>query len=149
MVATGHIFEDGMATTGHLLPSHRQDFCAVPIESRCLTEEERSLSVWQLPVHQLLNFNTVPQLTRVTADGTVMLELQSLVIQYFFSRPACSSDPIPLTLAWRRLSQSGNSDMIAEDYHMLVNCYFAGMWDRLDVAAPGDSTSAFFSFGAS
>ena len=75
-----------------------------------------------LPVHQLLNFNTLPQMTRVTAGGTVILELQSLVIHSFGSHPAYSSDPIPLTLAWHRLSQSGNSDIVAEDYHMLRNC---------------------------
>ena len=65
----------------------------------------------------------MPQLTRVTAGG--MFELESLVMQYFGSHPAYSSETIPLTLAWHRLSQSGNSDMIAEDHHLFYECHFA------------------------
>ena len=62
-------------------------FSTVTFESQRSTEEERSWSVWQL----LLNFNTVPQLTRVTAGG--MFELESLVMQYFGSLPLTPRTP--------------------------------------------------------
>ena len=117
MATTGHLFEEAMATyhllgidgkvcvhdgrrCGHILASSVLQYRHYRVQR--WTEKERSWSVWQL----LLNFNTVPQLTRVTAGG--MFELESLVMQYFSSHPAYSSDTIPLTLAWHRLSQSGN-----------------------------------------
>ena len=121
---------------------HPQFFSAVTFESQRLTEEERSWSIWQPPVLPLRNFNTVPRLTRVTAYGTVMFELASLVNQYFGSHLAYSSYTMPLTLACHRLVQGWDSDVIAEDHHMFCKCYFAAMWDSLHVAAPGDCSSA-------
>ena len=38
--------------------------------------------------------------------------------------------------------QGWDSDVIAERHHMFCKCHFAAMWDSLDVAAPGDCSSA-------
>jgi len=48
---------------------------------------------------------------------------------------------MPLTLACHCL-QGWDSDVIAERHHMFCKCHFAAMWDSLDVAAPGDCSSA-------
>ena len=55
---------------------------------------------------------------------------------------AYSSYILPLTLACYRLRQSRDSDVVAEDHHMFYKCYFAAVWNSLDVPAPGDCISA-------
>ena len=93
---------------------------------------------------------TLPWFTQVTPCGSVKFELASLVIQHFVSHH--STCTISFTLPYLRLGQGWDSDMIAKshqvvlfrgnvglslcstEYHrMFCKCYFAGMWNRLDV----------------
>ena len=55
---------------------------------------------------------------------------------------AYSSYILPLTLACYHLGQSRDSDVVAEDHHMFYKCYFAAVWNSLDVPAPDDCISA-------
>ena len=55
---------------------------------------------------------------------------------------AYSSYILPLTLACYRLGQSRDSDVVTEDHHMFYKCYFAAVWNSLDVPAPDDCISA-------
>ena len=67
----------------------------------------------------------IPRLTRVTAYGTVMFEVASLVNQCFGSHPAFCSFTMLLILTSHRWVQGRDSDMIAKD--MFCKCYFAAM----------------------
>ena len=62
--------------------------------------------------------------------------------QYIGFHAAYSSYILPLTLACYRLGQSWDSDLVAEDHHMFYKCYFAAVWNSLDVPAPDDFISA-------
>ena len=57
----------------------------------------------------------------------------SLVNQFFGTQPAYSSYAMLILVSHRRV-QGWDSDAIAEDHRM---CYFAGLWNSLDVAMEG------------
>ena len=118
MATTGHLFEEmmaiyhslGIAGTGK---STNIQWAIRQLWKRyCLEFQQRNLSSAVTRVlsgilnSSVLPFSspsvspqTVPQLTRVTAGGTVMFELESLVIQHFGSRHAYSS--------WRSIAEFG------------------------------------------
>ena len=54
----------------------------------------------------------------------------------------CRFRVVTLTLACYRLAQSRDSDVVAEDHHMFYKCYFAAVWNSLDVSAPDVCISA-------
>ena len=60
----------------------------------------------------------------------------SLVNQFFGTQPAYSSYAMLILVSHRRV-QGWDSDAIAEDHRM---CYFAGLWNSLDVAMEGEAT---------
>ena len=111
MATTGHLFEEMMATyhslgiAGNVAGKSKHPLgLPTALEEMRVEFHQRNLSsavTWTLS--GILNSSmlplsspsvspqTVPQLTRVTAGGTVMFELESLVIQHFGSRHAYSS----------------------------------------------------------
>ena len=79
----------------------------------------------------------LPLLTRA-----VMFRLASFWNQHFNPLHAFSSQTMSFTLAYYRLVQGWDSNVIAKDHRMFCKCDFASVEDRFDVAAPGDSSSA-------
>lgn len=108
---------------------HPQYFSNLSYQAMTMSREARVWRMWQAPVLLLRNFFSVPGVTRVSGLGTVLFELAGLANQYMGSHITFSSYSMTLALAAHRIVNGWDPDVIGEDHHMFVKCYFAPLWE--------------------
>jgi cellulose synthase/poly-beta-1,6-N-acetylglucosamine synthase-like glycosyltransferase len=108
---------------------HPQYFSALTYSGMNTSAAERSWRIWQPPVLLLRNFFSVPAMTRASAEASLMFELSALSSQHIFAAFAYSSYSMTLALASHPEVDGWDVDVIAEDHHMFLKCYFAALWE--------------------
>jgi len=108
---------------------HPQYFSSLAYHALTMPKEARVWRMWQPPVLLFRNLFTVPALTRVSGYGCLMFELGGLANQYMGSHITFSTYSMTLALASHRMVDGWDPDVIAEDHHMFVKCYFAPLWE--------------------
>jgi len=108
---------------------HPRYFSALALQGMTMSKESRVWKIWQPPVLLLRNLFSVPGVTRVSGLGTILFELAGLANQSIGSHIAFSSYSLTLALASHKVVAGWDPDVIAEDHHMFVKCYFAPLWE--------------------
>merc|ERR1719401_2040085 len=108
---------------------HPQYLSNLSYQAMTMSREARVWRMWQAPVLLLRNIFSVPGVTRVSGLGTVLFELAGLANQYIGSHITFSSYSMTLELAAHRMVNGWDPDVIGEDHHMFVKCYFAPLWE--------------------
>jgi len=108
---------------------HPQYLSNLSYQAMTMSREARVWRMWQPPVLLLRNFFSVPGVTRVSGLGTVLFELAGLANQHIGSHITFSSYSMTLALATHRMVNGWDPDVIGEDHHMFVKCYFAPLWE--------------------
>jgi len=121
---------------------HPQYFSALSYQGLCLPREERVWTIWQPPVMMTRNLFSSPMPTRVTAYATVVFELGGLAGQRVARHFAYSSYSFTLALSMHHRVGGWDRDVIAEDWHMFVKCYFASIWEQLEALETGTSSTS-------
>merc|ERR1719401_842424 len=115
---------------------HPQYFSNLSYQAMTMSREARVWKMWQSPVLLLRNIFSVPGVTRVSGLGTVLFELAGLANQYFGSHITFSSYSMTLALASHKAVGGWDPDVIGEDHHMFVKCYFAPLWEAALMPTP-------------
>jgi len=108
---------------------HPQYLSNLAYQGMTMSREARVWRMWQPPVLLLRNLFSVPGVTRLSGFATVLFELAGLANQYIGSHITYSSYSMTLALATHRMVNGWDPDVIAEDHHMFVKCYFAPLWE--------------------
>jgi len=80
------------------------------------------------------NLFSSPAPTRVSGYATILFELAGLANQQFSPHFSYSAYSTTLALASHRFVDGWDRDVIAEDHHMFCKCFFASIWDQLEVS---------------
>eukprot|EP00933_Yihiella_yeosuensis_P009428 TRINITY_DN11533_c0_g2_i1.p1 TRINITY_DN11533_c0_g2~~TRINITY_DN11533_c0_g2_i1.p1 ORF type:complete len:670 (+),score=134.58 TRINITY_DN11533_c0_g2_i1:81-2090(+) len=121
---------------------HPQFFSALSYQALSLSTQERSWSIWQPPILLMRNLFSCPAPTRVSGYATIIFELAGLTNQKFSPHFSFSTYSFTLALASHPLVDGWDRDVIAEDHHMFCKCYFASIWEQLQVRETGTSSSS-------
>jgi hypothetical protein len=108
---------------------HPQYFSCLSYQGMTMSKEARVWRMWQPPVFLLRNFFSVPAVTRLSGLATILFELAGLTNQYLGSHITFSCYSVTLALAVHAAVGGWDPDVIAEDHHMFVKCYFAPLWE--------------------
>jgi len=121
---------------------HPQYFSALSYQAMCLPRGERAWSMWQPPILLMRNLFSSPAPTRVSGYTTILFELAGLANQQFSPHFSYSAYSTTLALASHRFVDGWDRDVIAEDHHMFCKCYFASIWDQLEVSETESGAAA-------
>lgn len=109
---------------------HPQYFSALTYQALTMGPEERAWTIWQPPILLLRNIFTVPAMTRASSHATLIFEMSAITNQLIFPAFAYSAYSLSLALASHPEVDGWDVDVIAEDHHMFLKCYFAALWER-------------------
>lgn len=109
---------------------HPQYFNAMAVQALKMPQEERFWKMWQPPILLMRNIWTVPNVTRASAHASLIFELAGLANQAFFPAFCFSAYSLTLALASHPEVDGWDVDVIAEDHHMFLKCYFASLWEQ-------------------
>lgn len=109
---------------------HPQYFNAMAVQGLKMPQEERFWKMWQPPILLMRNIWTVPNVTRASAHASLIFELSGLANQALFPAFCFSAYSLTLALASHPEVDGWDVDVIAEDHHMFVKCYFASLWEQ-------------------
>eukprot|EP00933_Yihiella_yeosuensis_P009429 TRINITY_DN11533_c0_g3_i1.p1 TRINITY_DN11533_c0_g3~~TRINITY_DN11533_c0_g3_i1.p1 ORF type:complete len:681 (+),score=103.70 TRINITY_DN11533_c0_g3_i1:114-2156(+) len=121
---------------------HPQFFNALTYQALCLSNHERSWSIWQPPILLMRNLFSSPAPTRVSGYATILFELAGLTNQKISPHFSFSTYSFTLALASHPQVDGWDRDVIAEDHHMFCKCYFASVWEQLEASDAGSSSSS-------
>lgn len=109
---------------------HPQYFNAMAVQGLRMPQEERFWKMWQPPILLMRNIWSVPNVTRASGHASLIFELAGLANQFFFPAFCFSAYSLTLALASHPEVDGWDVDVIAEDHHMFVKCYFAALWEQ-------------------
>lgn len=119
-----------------------QYFDALTYEGYTKTAEELSWTIWQPPMLLFRNLFAVPAVTRLSGFGTLLFEVSGLANQAFCTHFCFSSYSLTLALANHRKVRGWDTDVVAEDHHMFIKCFFAPLWEQVEAQCEDKSGKA-------
>jgi len=113
---------------------HPQYFSALTYQALTTNADDRIWKIWQPPILLLRNIFSVPAMTRASAHATLIFELGSMSDQNIFPAFAYSAYTLSLALVSHPEVDGWDTDVIAEDHHMFLKCYFASIWELVHLS---------------
>ncbi|CAD7939883.1 unnamed protein product [Amoebophrya sp. A25] len=110
---------------------HKEYFANLTLKAMQLTPEERSWTMWQPPILNWRNWETVPGPVRTSSYGTFLFEVSGLVSSPVMDHLVFSTYTLTLALANHPIVDGWDADVIAEDHHMYMKCLCAAHWESL------------------
>eukprot|EP00392_Amoebophrya_sp_AT5.2_P008175 g8194.t1 len=110
---------------------HKEYFANLTLKALPLSAEERTWTMWQPPILNWRNWETVPGPVRTSSYGTFLFEVSGLVASPVIDHLVFSTYTLTLALANHPLVDGWDSDVIAEDHHMYMKCMCASHWENL------------------
>jgi len=114
-----------------------QYFDALTYEAHTKSAEELAWTIWQPPMLLFRNLFAVPGVTRLSGFGTLLFEVSGLANQGLCPHFCFSSYSLTLALANHHKVRGWDTDVIAEDHHMFVKCFFAALWEQVEHQCEG------------
>lgn len=116
---------------------HPHYLSALSYTALTMSAEQRSWKIFQPPIVLGRNFWSVPALTRVCFYGTIIFEFASVGTHYIFPSLSYSAYSLTLALASHQEVDGWDVDVIAEDHHMYIKCFFAALWGQANTNEAG------------
>eukprot|EP00928_Gymnodinium_smaydae_P042162 TRINITY_DN2842_c2_g2_i1.p1 TRINITY_DN2842_c2_g2~~TRINITY_DN2842_c2_g2_i1.p1 ORF type:complete len:683 (+),score=161.43 TRINITY_DN2842_c2_g2_i1:93-2141(+) len=109
-----------------------QYFDALAVQGLTMPAERAAWTIWQPPMLLFRNLYAVPGVTRLAGMGTLLFELAGLANQHIGSHFCFSSYSLTLALASHGSVLGWDPDVVAEDHHMFIKCFFAPLWEAAE-----------------
>ncbi|CAD7959863.1 unnamed protein product [Amoebophrya sp. A120] len=110
---------------------HKEYFANLTLKAMPLSREERTWTMWQPPILNWRNWETVPGPVRTSSYGTFLFEVSGLVSSPVIDHLVFSTYTLTLALANHPIVDGWDADVIAEDHHMYMKCLCACHWESL------------------
>lgn len=120
---------------------HKHHWLCMSISALSMPVEQRNWTMFQPPIIQFRNLETVPALIRLQAYATIFYEVASLYTADWKTSMTFSAYTAPLQLLGHPMIDGWDADVIAEDHHMYFKCGCASYWEQINEKKSVDSIS--------